>query len=46
MEELDELFGLQEGRHARTHSARRKIEELKEKQHLRYLIDIDYPDYD
>jgi hypothetical protein len=37
MEELDELFGLQEGRHARTHSARRKIEELKEKQHLRSL---------
>ena len=46
MEEVDDFVGQQESRHARTYSARRKIEELKEQQRLLYLIDNDYPDYD
>ena len=44
MEDLDGLIDHQESCPTSKYSARRKIEELREMQRLRYLLDYDYPD--
>jgi hypothetical protein len=44
MEDLDELIEHQESHPTGRSSARRKIEELREMQRLRHLLDNDYPD--